>query len=561
MSLDAKQVSVELKIGDVEVPVSAVDLYHKIDELPYAQIRMQLDNRDARQTGVAKIGNVKLDLEQFGKLHKVMQEKIFNDFALTPDVAILVKDAEGNELKFVGFLGDPSFRLIEGDLILTVTAVHHMAVLQAVNAQIYAEQPNYELPFLAGAFSEAGPITADITPGFFLDIQKLGRIVEDLAKLKDAPLRSDSIAQRIRVILEALHKRYTGHLNLETGQLDTFPVFNLNAKALKYATDFLKRSEPFTMIEGIKDENFQSDTLHFSIYQALVNSPNFLMALSVFRSMFLFQMNATWDGKAWLEHLFTVHPTEGRRIQSPVIDVAYSVARMFELPIVQVLVQSGGSGFWILQGEQGVNTGDAPLSPEPTPFGDAARATIDRGETSLKSIAKFPLTVKSTAAGNYYLIQAPAWVGPDRFLREDMENPGRKGRSKFDVVPEVYELMRKKLKDKDGARKKVLDYLAEFTFKDLVLQGTAATEVIPLNVAVAAGRTYDVVSMEEDEMYSGYLRGITHSIVISKEAASATTTLMFTHIRAANATLNPIDKDNFDLPIIGDIDSVAKNIA
>lgn len=522
-NLEARRVQVEVKIGDVVVPVNSITLTHAIGELPYVEFSVQLDNKTNKTQDVFDIGSVKIDLAKFNKLGRTIQEKILNNFEMDPDVQISILDGENQILTFNGFLGKPQTRLTDGQLLIGFSAVHKMAVLQAFNAQIYSNQHFYSMP---------------------------GSSSENSDQLPEAPIaraeqikKTASITRKLQIILDELLDNYAGQRNIVDGEFTAAPIHNLNLAAYKHVQKFLSDSQDWTIIEGLDDPDYLSYNLHSGLYYTLVDSHNFFQSLAAFARMFIFQMNADWSGRLWLEKLQTLEETEERKIVIPIQSLSASTAAMFEIPVAQVLIQAPGSDFWALYGNQGIKQGDAPVQdPTDIDLGAQIVEAKNSGFSSLKTMAAYPSKIPADTIGTYYIKQAPSWIASDQFTTADVKDlidPAKP--DKFNAASAIGKKLSARLKKQDAARKHILDYLAEQTFRDLYLRNTSATVGLPLNVAIRPGRTYDVYSVTGERIFSGYLNVVQHLVTLTVEGiGTAQTQLEFSHVLADGVELKPV---------------------
>ncbi len=552
--LAALQVSVQVQIGNLTVPVNAVTLSHEINELPQVELSLQLDNQDAAQSQTARIGSVDINLAKFGKLEALFQEHILNDFSLDTDLQVLVRDGDGHEVLFKGYLGKPTFQLQAGQLLMGLTGLHAMAVLQAFNGQIYQTQASYGVPMFADFFSDSASATALKNTTIrqlvssFTDHTLFAQFLALTAQLKDLarqPIKNDSVAQRLRVITEGILKQFVNQPGFNTEEPLDLSSHALNQAVLPRVQAFLNGSAASSIIPNISDPVFEDTALHVGLFRAITGQANFLAAITSLLPDFLFQLNAQWGSTPdspglWLEHLFTNAPTDGRLIQTAIQDVGFSMSSLLEIPLLQVIVQGLGSEYYSYMGQ--LSPYQQAMAPAATPVPAGATAEDFNSNTGLKSLARYPATVSRNAVGRYVVVQAPYWINPDSFIVQNITMADPPYRDPFANAIAGQQAMINRLQAQEGLRQDMLNYLAEFVFKDYYLQKTYSSVSIPLNLQVQVGRTYSVRSISGKELFTGFLHRVEHKVLVSDSGGLANTRLDFTHIQASGARITALEE-------------------
>jgi hypothetical protein len=511
---NARSVGIKLEIGQVTVPINSVTLRHTVDELPSAEVGIQLDN--------GSVGSVEMNTEMFRKMSQLLQEKIMNEFKTKPDVRLTVDDGNASKLVFDGFLCRPSVDVTYGTVLNKVGIVHAKAALQAWNGQIY----NYVEPYVSSTFAEA------FADGSHPDAKQ--------AKT------SKSVAMKVWAMVDLAHRTSYLQENLTDGAFDLLPIQMMNDSVKSIIHEVLKASETRTEIEGLEDDNFSSDNLLSSIFETLRNSMNFWGVMKYLTQMFLLQINADWRGNLWLEHLQTVEEPEDREISVPLNQIYFSSAHTYEIPLLQVIVMSRGSGLYINNGGSGLNQGDEFSPPVPTAAGEVVRRLTAAGETWLNTqvLARFPDSVELTEAGTFYLLDAPSWLDADAHYDSDFKDLLNKVPDKASYAEKilvVIENKRNALVKHNSPRGKILSHLARQLFQLLYLGATSAHLTVPLDLRICCGRTYTVKDMAGNALFIGYLQTVEHTITLgSGDVATAVTRLAFTHIRIAGADLKQL---------------------
>lgn len=522
----SRSVEVTLKIGDAYVPVSGLTLRHTIDELPYAEISLQMDNLDINQGEIA--GSVAIDVAKFRQLALLFQEKILNEFRVDPNVRLVVKD-ENNDgaftLTFNGFLGKPEISIQEGIVSIKVGMVHAAAALQAWNGQIY----NYIEPYVIG---KEAAFDSSSSP----DAQAAGK--------------GSSVSMKVLALVEYMMRAVEMVPNTDDEEFDMMPIHLLNQKALKIVSRVLKASEATTEIDGLGDADFNSDNLYEVLFEMIRNSPNFWTVLQQLGQTFLLQTNADWAGNLWLEPIQSVSDgTEGRRISVPLAQVRFNVAHLFELPIQQVIVVGEGQDLYVFSGTMGLNQGAAPLAPIPMPGGQYYTGRIPQdGEvwTKMQGLARYPVNSDRTLVGNFYVLQAPFWINSDtvldtqlKQLQSGLQMTDDRWTQIIAAQPDLQNTLLKASKP----RRKLLSYMAEQLFNSLYLGSTYASITVPFDLRPCVGRRYKVEDLSGEAMFDGFLKEVVHNVVLAADgASSASTDLIFTHVVVTGAKLKQLEQ-------------------
>jgi hypothetical protein len=503
-----------------------------------------------------RFGAVAMNLDKFNALTRATQEKILNAYRVDPDTQLVVRDGEykepgdGHELLLKGFLGQPEFRIREGDVFLNYSLVHAKAVLQAFNTRIYGAQELYTFT----------------VPRHFFDLHAAGERV----------INASSVADRIRVIIDGMLTHYTPLPNLvDPTKYDAFPIHNLNLTVVDKVREFLNISSITTEIQDISEPNFKNDNLLWTIWNTLLESANFFQAIAAFNQEFMFQMNADYEGSVWLEWSQVNTDIGDREISVPLQNVTFTMANIFQLPILQVLVQANGLDLYGLSGDLGVFQGQLGPQPIPMDFGKIIQAAVvpsgDTG-TQMTSLARWPLAIPRNAIGTIYLLAPPLWLNPELTTVDMVAALSALGSKKGQLQATIDNALSLKSQMHGDAktRDQVMTYMAKQQFKKLFLEGTTGQITIPLNLRVRPGYHYLVSSVTGETLFTGYLVNATHDVQISSAGgAAATTSLSFTHIKAPGATINALeDPPKFvtarlappSRPFVGDANVSAANL-
>ena len=522
----AQEVSAIFQIGEAQIPINRFVISHTIDELPVVDISVQLDNQNSTNGETRNLGSVDIDLAKITSLSRVTQEKIMNAFRVDPDTQLYIRDGEGHELLFKGFLGKPRFQMREGDVLFNFSIVHAKAVLQGFNTRIYGIQDLY-----------VAPLTS-----IFLKSSEGKKALEGV-----------SISERLRIIVDELITHVVFQENLIGNSVfDSLPVHNLNLLLLEKVRDVLRLSNTTTEIDGINSAAFQDDNLLWCLYELIINQSNFFHVLEALNKMFLFQMNAEYSGDIWLEWQQQNTPPGNRVIVAPLHNVSFSMAHVYELPILQIMVQGSGNQYYTLHSEFSAQQGQAPNVPMTTDatyrISNAVQDFRDVG-VQLTALVKYPPSIPRNAVGTIYILEAPKWINVDMLSTGIISKIEQidQDKSRNDAVVAQIETIDKTLKENEDVRQRLLTYVAKQQFKSMLLGGTTGSVTIPLNLQVRPGYPYTVTSTTGDVLFVGYLQNVTHDVNISAEGgAAALTTLNFTHITVQGAVINVLQ----DPPVV-----------
>lgn len=505
----ARTPSAQVTIGSLKPAVTRVQVRHEINVLPSVSLELQVVSG---QTQDGQTPSVDIDLKRFGVFNRVMQERILNEFGTQPDLRMVLDDGDGHTRTFTGFSGNPVFGLQNGSISLGLSGVHEMIALTGFVGAIYTRQV--------------------LTDDFYA-----------VVKQNDA----NNIGLIVQRMLAGLMQRYIGEnaaqmMERDTA-LDVLPVHRLNTKLLPYAEKFLAYSQVGTTFDelGGKDTVAQMQPVLARLKQILVQAPNLLAAFDAIRSMFIFQMNSSWDGKAWMEQMRTLDSPEGMLIKVPTTGVRFNLAGLFRIPIVQLVVQGAGTPLYGITGDSGVGGtgGNAPAR------GDAADVLADMaraGATSLGMIGRYPEVVADNATGRYEFVVAPDWLPAVSPRISDRIASGYKGKSRAERALEDVSRSVKLINTRGQVRQSFVDYLAEMEFRNRYLAEATAEVSAPMNIQVQPGYTYYVKSMDGAELFSGYLMAVTHDLMVAPDGSGGTaiTHMAFSHVRAPNAVIDAL---------------------
>jgi hypothetical protein len=325
----------------------------------------------------------------------------------------------------------------------------------------------------------------------------------------------------------------------------------LNVRLLPTLQQVLKDSTPLTIIDNLANKdgtanvNFSEQPLHETIMAALTSSPDALSALLQLTKPFMFQLNATWDDKIWLEHMQTMEIPQSMLVV-PFDSLTFNLASQFEIPVLQVIVRGPGSDYWMVGSMMASPASSAapmyPMLTEPS-AADLTQLYNQSGRT----LVRYPDVVAtredgSPVPGRYVYVDAPYWISPD-FQNLDpsslQNNPS--GTDALNKSVDNTTDYQKKFAAMAKARTGFMRYIAEYTFKDIMLSRTTVRCRIPLFLKPQVGRPYFIKAMgHESSFLIAYLQSVTHTIRMDNESAGADTELVFSHVRARNADIVPV---------------------
>jgi len=509
----ARTPSAKVTLGSLQPAVTRVQVRHEINVLPTISLDLQIV---AGPTSDGRTPSVDIDLPKFGRYNRAMQERILNEFGTAPDLRVVMDDGDGHARTFTGFSGNPTFGLQNGGIALGINGVHEMIALTGFIGAIYTRQ------VVAG--------------DYYAVVEKA---------------KADNIGLMVQSMLAELMKRYTGENGARTADRDTavdiLPVHRLNSKLLPYAEKYLAYSQVGTVFADLdKPETVaQAQPIVARLKQLLVGSPNLLTAFDAIRNMFVFQMNSSWDGKAWLEQTRTLDSPTGMLIKVPTTSVRFNLAGLFRIPIVQVVVQGPGVPFYGITGDNGVGGGDT----------NATLAELSlAGANSLGMLGRYPSTVAKDATGRYEFVNAPDWLPAVTPRIKDRISSNYAGKSRAERALEDVSRSVKLTNDRGQVRQSFVDYLAEMEFRNRYLAEATAELTLPMNLQVQPGYTYYVESMDGHELFSGYLQAAAHDLMVAPAGSggAATTRLAFSHVRAPGAVITALREQLAGADVLSD---------
>jgi hypothetical protein len=203
--------------------------------------------------------------------------------------------------------------------------------------------------------------------------------------------------------------------------------------------------------------------------------------------------------------------------------------------------------YYALQGKYGPYPAVEAMMPAAVDNATIFRQWVSDGASSLRAIAAYPATLNVKGKGTFYVVQAPSWTWPtERQIKEFITEEDVGGTSKFNTYPRRMTAMLADWTRFGQARQHVLDYLAEATFRDLLLRDTSAMVTVPLNAQARVGRTYTVYDLSGTALFDGFLHSVVHDLQVSEDgqAGSATTQLRFSHVIVAGAMLENLTVNN-----------------
>jgi len=264
------------------------------------------------------------------------------------------------------------------------------------------------------------------------------------------------------------------------------------------------------------------------IERLLLGSQNFLSAIMEgLLPSFKLQMNADWNGKAWLE-VIRMHEAPGTRgITAPLENIRFDVAAGIEAPLSRVYVRAGRLDLYAYLDQ----TSDSSDLKQMVAFPPISKSELDGTPPKLNP-------------GVAYVVDAPGWL-QDNSTAVDTLSPVDDSDLNIDTMLAKFRIQESTFRDQLKARLNILQWLAEFTFKEHLLRYTSAYVTTPLNLLVEVGKTYQVKSIDGSLLFTGYLTRVTHTINLSQQGGDAMTTLGFSHIKASGVVIANLQEAQF----------------
>ena len=554
-SYAARRPSGKVFIGDVAVPVQSVTLYHTINQLPYAEFTVALDSNPG-DTNLISVGGVQISIAGINQLGKLLQEKFYNSFTLSPDTKLLVDDGGGNVIDFRGFLVNPQFEVEGGRFLMNFTMLHSMVRLQAFNAGIYSNVTMY---------GTTGDTYND----------SLMRVYNTFNTDGDLVTRDDSVMSRVNLLLNMVLNNYENEYrsrinpdaitqlqNTENGVNPEFEpamwnIHALNKKLLDAVVKVCTRSKIWTEIQGLSDgqghqnPHWSDAAMHRQLFDILFGSASLLDAFSMICNTFMFQMNAHWNDTIWLEHTQTMEIPYSM-IVTPVGALQFSLSSMFEIPLLQVIARGPASDLYSMMP---TTMGDTSVPLAPTGKTPDALDAQQLRDQSTRILVRYPSRVPKfkgqVMPGRYMYVDAPQWLGWDENEIQSAAITGPSNPNTIDIatagndihlnaIANQQSMVQKRL-DTGTQRMNFLRYIAKYFFKENYLARATARVRVPMTFLPQVGRTYFLRESGQDKsIYIGYLQSVAHTLVLEEGHGVADTQLVFSHIISRDANLLPV---------------------
>jgi len=512
MSTNAKTAKAEVLINSAIVPVSQVVLRHKINELPQVTFNLQLDNRDGGSTGIDLPTYIKFVGDQqnylVNRFRRVNGRDLSNqstiDRALQADLAVRVVDGDGKVLNFSGFLTQPTFNVQQGEIGLMFNGVHSMAAIQNLNLQLYSMVQLYA--------------------------------IRNLTLPTGANESFNSIGTHMDAIILNIFKQFEDGLNPGNRNYSELAATHQINKAIyeKFVKNFLTVSKGRTivpLVNAIVPEKVKGSLqarVDGEIGRILLGGQNFLdVVLQGLVPDFKFQMNANWNGQAWLEVIRTQENVGDRSITAPIESISFSVASSIEAPIQRVYVRCGRLDLYGLLD------------------------MISQG-TTLRQMSAYPPITEEEKAGKKpnlapgvaYVTDAPAWLQDD-VATADTISPTDNSDHSLAASLSKFRAREQSFLDTQLQREDIMQWLAEFTYKEHFLRYTSAVMSVPLMLEAEVGKTYLVNSPDGTKLFTGFLDEVSHSIVLGQKDGVAQTVLHFSHVKVAGVEFDDLSLSRY----------------
>jgi len=507
MSTNAKTVRAEVLINSAVVPVSQVVLRHRVNELPQVTFNLQIDNRSE--------GSTEINLPLFTKFVGDQQEYLINRFrtfnfndlsnqgtidkALRADLAVRVVDGDDKVLNFSGFLSQPSFSVLQGELGLTFNGIHSMAAMQNLNLQLYTLIQLYAVRNLT--------IPTGTNESF------------------------NSIGTHVDAILQNIFTQFETALNVSSRNFTELAATHQINKAVytKFVKNFLDVSKGRTIMPLVSDllpaqlRGSVQARVDGEIERQLLGGQNFLdIVLQGFIPSFKLQMNSNWNGQTWMEVIRTHEDVGQRVVVAPIENIKFDVAASIEAPLQRVYVRCGRLELYGLL-DQLSNGNDLRQMAAFPPITDA----------EIKGQAP------ELAPGVAYMVDAPEWL-QDSVTTADTLSPTDNSDHTLSATLSKFRAQEQSFRNVQEQRQPILQWLAEFTYKDHYLRYTSAFVTTPLMLGVEVGKTYLVKALDGTELFTGYLVEVSHAITMGQKDGVARTNLTFSHVKISGVSHNDL---------------------
>ena len=484
---DARQVKIQARLGQLSIPVNQLTIEHTVDMLPTVSLSAQVDSsQNSRQRAEAPAG-VEIDLGRFQRVNRTFQERWANEFSVTPDLHVSVDDGAGNLRQVNMFSGNMGTYLEAGRVNIRIDGVHPLMVLTGFNGIIYNNNPDRYL---------------------FKEGSKTSSVFELLVKILDYLM--------------------DGHSSQEK---NFRPIHRLNRAIRPLLDPLLTVSRDSTRVEPFASEEFVPANLYEFLRRLLTASPDLLQTIQMFTREFWMQVTYDLDGRARIEYNRMLESPGDRVIEIPQQDIRHVFAGLYRVPILQTLIYGGGSDYYNVSGSNGA--GEVEL---------LAASGVPVLENSPYTIGRFPTSVPDSAVGRYHTIPSPEWLPRLVEVNSDSSKITGIGSRKTAIIG-AEEKRRTYAKAKWDNRKDCLEFFARLAFRKEYLKEATGTVSAPLNLGLLPGRTYQVNSINGVPLFQGYLRSVSHEVMIGsgQNTGNASSRMEFSHILSADTKIDALE--------------------
>lgn len=497
MSNNARQVNTEVKIRGRKFAASEIKIEAYINAVPRITLQGHFPEVAATTTNSSE-----LPLAVIAKEAADIQKYILETERISPDLNVSLQDGIGGSVEFAGFLAAPSFGITPGGVTLVYNGLHQSSLLSMYLGSIY------------GPVNSAGQeVLKTFVPEGASFAALFKSILDQSSKWFDEPANARGV-QAASEFDEAL----------------SIPTHARNKKIKPYVDALLDKSKELTQYPGLEEYvKFSAYTskMRNILLEQILAQPNLTESIlrgfnSVFPCYFTPVLQEKFPGARLI--LLDAVNAPAQPLVIPVDNLSFTAGGTYDLPVKGVVV----------------------TTPQPAPVLKDNVASIKFVE---RISAYYPPDTNQAgtlaAGGTFVKIGAPGWI-EDVYAESsstqglgalrDLVSAGANAASAANRAQAAAAVwIRNQSKATD-----MLERYAQSQYTYLAFALSQASVTLPLNLKVEPGRPYQVmVETEKDpvEAFTGFVQSVQHRVSVNKGAADASTTIVFSHVRAPGFTL------------------------
>lgn len=407
---------------------------------------------------------------------------------------ITIDDGIGNTQTFEGYIVDGAYTLATGQVGFKQTLIHKSALLNNLQTGIYLFDSLYRTPTKLPAGGN--------------------KYSSWMKSCLDDIITSWQTSIGVTTAIGQSTKNYMNRVHGENG-------------SPKQIWD--------SILDNSEDENdylssITTDSNDVSLHSAIVNfirgiystsSGSFLQTIDTFGSQFqikyvpaVFASSSATFGK-FVSYETMIDSGEAKALNIRAMSVRTGISDI--IPIGQVAVHGIPTTMYR---DNAPRNSPSSVPPEVATFPDSSGSTYGRSTKTM----------------------APSWLPVSLDMGSSDSSEAREDNLNVSVYKQTAsEKVRDKQKVVDTIVKKAVVNWAKNMYVDLSISGAVAEISIKLDLSWELGKPYAVQAMLEGgdgvDLFTGFLSSMTHTVSSNPSSPSASTTLVFTHVRASGFSL------------------------